>query len=438
VIPRYTPADLAELWSPARRFATWLEVELAACDAMEDAGLVPRGTAATLRGKNLVLFPARIDEIERTTKHDVIAFLTHVEELAGIEARWLHRGMTSSDVLDSSLAILLRDAADLLLARCDKLLDALARRAREHARTPMIGRSHGIFAEPITFGLALAGHHAEIARGKGRLQVARREIAVGKIAGAVGTYAHLSPDIEKRALARVGLEPETVATQIVSRDRHAAYFASLALLAAGIERLATNVRHWQRSEVGEAEEAFTVGQKGSSAMPHKRNPIASENLCGLARVVRAAIVPALEDVALWHERDISHSSVERMIAPDATATLGFMLDRSASLVDGLVVYTENLRKNLERAGELYFSEAILLALVDAGLARQEAYVLVQRNAMRAWRGEGQFRALLAADAEVAAKIDAKRLEELFDLEHALAHVTAILERALAPQAAAAP
>jgi adenylosuccinate lyase len=268
--------------------------------------------------------------------------------------------------------------------------------------------------------------------------VARREIAVGKIAGAVGTYAHLSPDIEKRALARVGLEPETVATQIVSRDRHAAYFASLALLAAGIERLATNVRHWQRSEVGEAEEAFTVGQKGSSAMPHKRNPIASENLCGLARVVRAAIVPALEDVALWHERDISHSSVERMIAPDATATLGFMLDRSASLVDGLVVYTENLRKNLERAGELYFSEAILLALVDAGLARQEAYVLVQRNAMRAWRGEGQFRALLAADAEVAAKIDAKRLEELFDLEHALAHVPAILERALAPQAAAAP
>jgi adenylosuccinate lyase len=433
VIPRYTPADLAELWSPARRYAIWLEVELAACEAMEEAELVPRGTAASLRGKNMVLFPARIDEIERTTKHDVIAFLTHVEEVGGIEARWLHRGMTSSDVLDSSLAIQLRDAADLLIARCDRLLDALARRAREHALTPMIGRSHGIFAEPITFGLAVAGHHAEIARGKARLQTARREIAVGKIAGAVGTYAHLAPDIEKRALARVGLEPETVATQIVARDRHAAYFAALALLAAGIERLATNVRHWQRSEVGEVEEAFTAGQKGSSSMPHKRNPIVSENLCGLARIVRAAVTPALEDVALWHERDISHSSVERMIGPDATATLGFMLDRSASLVEGLVVYTENLRRNLDRAGELYFSEATLLALVEAGMPRQEAYVLVQRNAMKAWRGEGRFRELLAADADVMAKIDAAKLATLFDLDHALAHVPAILERALGPQ-----
>jgi adenylosuccinate lyase len=430
VIPRYTPAELAELWSPARRFAVWLEVELAACEAMEDAGLVPRGTAAGIRGKNLVLDPARIDAIERTTKHDVIAFLTHVEELAGIEARWLHRGMTSSDVLDTSLAILLRDAADMLLARCDKVLAALARRAREHAKTPMIGRSHGIFAEPITFGLALAGHHAELARGRTRLETARREIAVGKIAGAVGTYAHLTPEIEARALGRLGLEAETVATQIVARDRHAAYFAALALMAAGIERLATNVRHWQRSEVAEAEEAFTVGQKGSSAMPHKRNPILSENLCGLARVVRAAVVPALEDVALWHERDISHSSVERMIGPDATATLAFMLERSASLVDGLVVYVENLRKNLDRAAELYFSEATLLALVEAGMARQEAYVLVQRNAMRAWRGEGRFRELLAADADVMSKLTVAKLDQLFDLEHALAHVPAILERAL--------
>jgi adenylosuccinate lyase len=433
VIPRYTPADLAELWSPARRYAIWLEVELAACEAMEEAELVPRGTAATLRGKNLVLFPARIDEIERTAKHDVIAFLTHVEEVGGIEARWLHRGMTSSDVLDSALAIQLRDAADLLVARCDKLLDALARRAREHAKTPMIGRSHGIFAEPITFGLALAGHHAELARGKARLQAARREIAVGKIAGAVGTYAHLAPEIERKALARVGLEPETVATQVVARDRHAAYFAALALVAAGIERLATNVRHWQRSEVGEAEEAFTAGQKGSSSMPHKRNPIVSENLCGLARIVRATVTPALEDVALWHERDISHSSVERMIGPDATATLAFMLDRSASLVEGLVVYTENLRRNLDRAGELYFSEATLLALVEAGMPRQEAYVLVQRNAMKAWRGEGRFRELLAADADVMAKIDAAKLATLFDLDHALAHVPAILDRALGPQ-----
>ncbi len=430
MIPRYTPAELAELWSPARRYAVWLEVELAACEAMEEAGVVPRGVAAALRGKNLVLFPARIDEIERTTKHDVIAFLTHVEELAGADARWLHRGMTSSDVLDTSLAVLMRDAADLLLARCDKLLEALATRAREHARTPMMGRSHGIFAEPVTFGLTLAGHHAEIARGRRRLEAARREIAVGKIAGAVGTYAHLSPEIEKRALSRLGLEPETVATQIVARDRHAAYFAALALVAAGIERLATNVRHWQRSDVAEAEEAFTAGQKGSSAMPHKRNPILSENLCGLARVVRAAVVPALEDVALWHERDISHSSVERMIAPDATATLAFMLERATALVSGLVVYAESMKRNLDRAAELYFSEAVLLALVEAGIARQEAYVLVQRNAMSAWRGEGRFRDLLAADADVSAKLDAGKLDALFDLDHALAHVPAILERAL--------
>jgi adenylosuccinate lyase len=430
VIPRYTPAEFLALWSPSRRFAVWLDVELAACEAMEEAELVPRGTAATIRGKNLVLSPERIDEIERTTKHDVIAFLTHVEELAGIEARWLHRGMTSSDVLDTSLAVLLRDAADLLLARCDALLEALASRAREHGRTPMIGRSHGIFAEPVTFGLALAGHHAELARGRARLQAARREIAVGKIAGAVGTYAHLSPAIERAALSKLGLEPETVATQIVARDRHAAFFSALALLAAGIERLATNVRHWQRSEVGEAEEAFTVGQKGSSAMPHKRNPILSENLCGLARVVRAAVIPALEDVVLWHERDISHSSVERMIAPDATATLGFMLERARALVAGLVVYPENLAKNLERAAELYFSEAVLLALVESGLPRQQAYVLVQRNAMKAWRGEGRFRELLGADADVKARLDDARLDRLFDLEHALAHVPAILERAL--------
>jgi adenylosuccinate lyase len=434
VIPRYTPADFAELWSPSRRFVVWLEVELAACEAMEEEGIVPAGTAASIRAKKLVLSPGRIDEIERTTKHDVIAFLTHVEELAGPGARWLHRGMTSSDVLDSSLAILLRDAADSLIARADALLSALAARARQHAKTPMIGRSHGIFAEPITFGLALAGHHAEIARGRARLVAARREIAVGKIAGAVGTYAHLSPAIEAKALGGLGLAPETVATQVVARDRHASYFAALALVAAGIERLATNVRHWQRSEVAEAEEAFTAGQKGSSAMPHKRNPILSENLCGLARVVRAAVVPALEDVALWHERDISHSSVERMIAPDATSTLAFMLERATKLVEGLVVYEEQLRKNLEKAGELYFSEAVLLLLVEAGMARQDAYVLVQRNAMKAWRGEGKFRELLAADGEVSSKIGADGLAKAFDLDHALAYVPAILDRALASQA----
>jgi adenylosuccinate lyase len=430
MIPRYTPQEFASLWSADTRYRIWLEVELAACDAMEEAGLVPRGTAKRIRDKGIVLHAPRIDEIEKTTKHDVIAFLTHVEELAGLDARWLHRGMTSSDVLDTSLAIQMRDAADLLLTRCDRLLAALAKRAREHAKTPMIGRSHGIFAEPVTFGLALAGHHAEIARGKARLVAARAEIAVGKIAGAVGTYAHLSPEIEAKALGALGLAPETVATQIVARDRHAAFFAAMALLAAGIERFATNVRHWQRSEVGEAEEAFTVGQKGSSAMPHKRNPILSENLCGLARVVRAAVVPALEDVSLWHERDISHSSVERMIAPDTTATLGFMLDRAASLAEGLVVYVDNLKRNLEKAGELYFSEAVLLALVEAGMPRQEAYVFVQRNAMRAWRGDGLFRTNLEADADVTAKLGPGAIAKLFDLDHALAHVPAIIERAL--------
>jgi len=429
MIPRYSPADYVALWSSDRRYQIWLDVELAACDAMEEAGLVPKGTASRIRAKKLTLDAARIEEIERTTKHDVIAFLTHVEELAGEDARWLHRGMTSSDVLDTSFAVSLCEATDGLVARTDKLLEALARRAREHARTPMIGRSHGIFAEPVTFGLALAGHHAELARGKTRLLRAREQIAFGKIAGAVGTYAHLTPAIEARALGALGLTAETVSTQVVPRDRHAELFCAMALVAAGIERLATNVRHWQRSEVGEAEEAFTVGQKGSSAMPHKRNPILSENLCGLARVVRAACIPALENVALWHERDISHSSAERMIAPDATTTLAFMLDRARGLVDGLVVYPDRLKHNLDRAAELYFSEAVLLALVEAGMARQEAYVLVQRNAMRAWKGDGSFRQNLGTDADVASRIGA-RLDALFDLDHALQHVPGIVERAL--------
>ncbi|MDB4935153.1 MAG: Adenylosuccinate lyase [Labilithrix sp.] len=430
MIPRYTPSDLASLWSSDRRYQVWLDVELAACDAMEEAGIVPKGTANRIRAKGLVLDAGRIEEIERTTKHDVIAFLTHVEDLAGDDARWLHRGMTSSDVLDTSFAILLRDATDSLVSRTTALLEVLAKRSREHAKTPMIGRSHGIFAEPVTFGLALAGHHAELARGRERLVRAREQIAVGKIAGAVGTYAHLSPAIEQRALTALGLRPETVSTQVVARDRHAELFCAMALVAAGIERFATNVRHWQRSEVGEAEEAFTVGQKGSSAMPHKRNPILSENLCGLARVVRAACIPALENVALWHERDISHSSAERMIAPDATSTLAFMLDRARGLVEGLVVYPDRLQENLGRAAELYFSEAVLLALVESGMGRQDAYVLVQRNAMRAWRGDGAFRDNLAADPDVSSKLTGETLAQLFDLEHALQHVPGIVERAL--------
>ncbi|CAN98458.1 purB [Sorangium cellulosum So ce56] len=430
MIPRYTPAEFEELWSPATRFSTWLEVELAACEAMEAEGLVPAGIAKGIRAKQLSLDPARIEAIERTVKHDVIAFLTHVEELAGEGARWLHRGMTSSDVLDTSLAVLLVRATDLLSARLDKLCGALARRADEHRRTPMIGRSHGIAAEPITFGLALAGHLAEMKRGRARLLAARQAIAVGKIAGAVGTYAHLSPRIEERALAALGLRPETVSTQVVARDRHAELFTALSLIAAGIERLATNVRHWQRTEVREAEERFTVGQKGSSAMPHKRNPILSENLCGLARIVRAAVIPALENVPLWHERDISHSSVERMIAPDATSTLGFMLDRAAGLVEGLVVYPEKLRQNLDSTGELFFSEAVLLALVQKGRPRQAAYELVQRCAMRAIAGEGRFRDNLAADADVVALLAPDEIARCFDLDHALSHVDTIIDRAL--------
>jgi adenylosuccinate lyase len=430
MIPRYTPDDFLDLWSDKTRFDTWLAVELAACEAMEEGGIVPQGTAAAIRAQKLVLDPQEILEIEKTTRHDVIAFLTHVERLAGEPARWLHRGMTSSDVLDTSFAMLLVQAADKLLVRVDRLALALATRAREHAHTPMIGRSHGIHAEPVTFGVVLAGHLAEIKRGHVRLQVARAEIAVGKIAGAVGTYVHLTPDIEKRALSALGLGAETVSTQVVARDRHAAFFSALAIVAASIERLATNVRHWQRTEVGEVEERFAKGQKGSSAMPHKRNPVLSENLAGLARVVRSAVVPALEDVALWHERDISHSSVERMIAPDSTATLAFLLDRAASVVEGLVVYPERMQENLDRSGGLFFSEGVMLALVATGLPRQKAYEMVQRSAMRAFHGEGAFRKLLGEDPEIAARLGAAELDRCFDLAHALRWADELIQRAI--------
>jgi adenylosuccinate lyase len=383
-----------------------------------------------LRGLELKLDPERIDAIEQVTRHDVIAFLTHVEELAGAPARWLHRGMTSSDVLDTSFAMLLVRASDMLVARHDVLIESLARRVREQRHTIMIGRSHGIHAEPLTFGQVLAGHLTEMKRARARLVAARQEVAVGKIAGAVGTYAHLTPAVEARALAALGLRAETVPTQIVARDRHASLFCAMALAAAGIERLATNVRHWQRTEVREAEEPFGKGQKGSSAMPHKRNPILCENLCGLARVVRAAVVPALEDITLWHERDISHSSTERMIAPDATTTLGFMLERAARLVEQLVVYPEAMRANLERTGGLFFSEALLLALVDQGRGRQEAYVMVQRNAMRAIEGQGSFRANLEEDAEIVSLIGLQGVARCFDLEESLRHVDEVIDRAL--------
>jgi len=431
MIPRYTPADLGDLWTQEAKYQTWLEVELAACEAMETAGLVPEGTAETIRPFAAKLDADRIDEIEKETRHDVIAFLTHVEELAGPPARWLHLGMTSSDVLDSSLAVLMSRAGERLLERCDALLAAFRARVEEHRDTPMIGRSHGIHAEPTTFGTVLAGHLAELARARRRLKSAQHEVAVGKIAGAVGTYAHLSPAIEADALSKLGLRPETVSTQVVARDRHAAFIAACASIAGAIERFSTNVRHWQRTEVGEAEEAFAKGQKGSSAMPHKRNPILTENLCGLARVVRAAVVPALENVALWHERDISHSSVERMIVPDLTATTGFMLDRCTKVISGLVPYPEAMKANLDQTGGLWASGGVLLALVHAGKPRQEAYVWVQRNAMKAFHGEGDFMELLLADEDVRSLIDEDTVRAQFDLSHALKHCGAIIDRALA-------
>ncbi len=431
MIPRYTPPDFGALWSAGRRYETWLRVELAACVAMESQGWVPEGTAEAIRRADLRLDPDRIEAIEGLTRHDVIAFLTHVEETVGEPARWLHRGMTSSDVLDTTLAILLRDAADLLLVRVRAVVLALRARVVEHRATPMIGRSHGVHAEPVTFGLALAGHYAEFVRCHARLVTARNEISVGTLSGAVGTYAHLSPGFEAIALESLGLRVETVPTQVVPRDRHAAYFGALALVAGAIERFAVQVRHWQRTEVLEAEEPFTHGQKGSSAMPHKRNPILSENLCGLARMVRAYAGAALEDTALWHERDISHSSAERMLCPDATATLGFMLDRSVLLIEGLVVYPQRMTANLGLTRGLWASEAVLLALVHRGAGRQQAYVWVQRNATRAWQGDGDFASLLAADPDVASRLDAATLAACFSLDHGLRHANDLIDRALA-------
>jgi adenylosuccinate lyase len=398
---------------------------------MEEEGTVPGGTAAEVRaaaaGK---LDAARIDEIERTTRHDVIAFLTHVEELAGPAARWLHLGMTSSDVLDTSLAIQTRDALGRILEAVDDLREACRVRAREHARTPMIGRSHGIHAEPTSAGLTFARWYAELGRAHVRLGRARDTISVGKIAGAVGNYGNVSPTAEARALAALGLRPETVATQIVGRDRHAEVLTALALLGTAVEQIALGVRHWQRTEVGEAEEPFGKGQKGSSAMPHKKNPILSENLTGLARLLRGYAGAGLEDVALWHERDISHSSVERIALPDATTLADFMVARATGLVAGLVVHPERMRENLERTGGLVFSEAVMLRLVATGLPRQTAYELVQRNALAAHEGRGRFRDLLGADAEIASRLGAAALDAAFDLDHHLRHTDLILRRAL--------
>jgi adenylosuccinate lyase len=434
MIARYTRPELARIWSDQARFDIWLRVELAACEAMESAGAVPGGTAAAVNAKATgKLDPARILEHEERTRHDVIAFLTHVEELAGEPARWLHLGMTSSDVLDASLALQLCAATDEIVAGTDLLLAACRRRAQEHRATPAIGRSHGIHAEPITAGLVFAGFYAEVGRARRALTAARAGVAVGKIAGAVGTYANLDPKVESEALRALGLRPEVVPTQIVARDRHAALFQAIARLGAAVERIAVTVRHWQRTEVGEATEAFGKGQKGSSAMPHKKNPILSENLCGIARLLRSYADAALEDVALWHERDISHSSVERVIGPDATGLADFMVRRAAGLVDGLVVNADRMRKNLDLTGGLYFSEAVMLTLVRKGMARQAAYELVQRSALRAVAGEGSFRALLGADTDLAARLSPAEIDQAFDLEHHLRHASAIIDRALGDQ-----
>jgi len=430
MIPRYSRPEMARIWDPETRFRIWFEIEAHAARAMADLGIIPKEAADAIweKGSSAKFDVARIDEIERVTKHDVIAFLTHLAEHVGPEARFVHQGMTSSDVLDTCFNVQLVRAADILLADLDRVLAALKRRAFEHKNTVTIGRSHGIHAEPTTFGLKLAYAYAEFSRARQRLENARAEVATCAISGAVGTFANVDPRVEEYVAKQLGLRPEPVSTQVIPRDRHAMYFATLAVIASSIERLATEIRHLQRTEVLEAEEFFSEGQKGSSAMPHKRNPVLSENLTGLARMVRAYALPAMENVALWHERDISHSSVERMIGPDATVTLDFALNRLAGVIENLVVYPENMKRNLDRLGGLVHSQRVLLALTQAGVSREDAYGLVQRNAMRVWRGEGDFLSLLAADPEVSAKLSREELENLFDLGYHTKHVDTIFKR----------
>jgi adenylosuccinate lyase len=427
MIPRYSRPAMSAIWAPDNKFRIWLDIEIAATEALAKAGVVPKSAAKALREKGAFEVD-RIDEIERETKHDVIAFLTNVAEHVGPEARFVHQGLTSSDVLDTCLAVQLKQASDILLADLDALLAALKRRALEHKMTPVIGRSHGIHAEPTSFGLKLAGFYAEFARAKARLVNARAEIATCAISGAVGTFANVHPGVEDYVAKKLGLTPEPISTQIIPRDRHAMFFATLGVIASSMERLATEIRHLQRTEVGEAEEFFSPGQKGSSAMPHKRNPVLSENLTGLARLIRGMVIPALENVALWHERDISHSAVERNIAPDATIALDFALARLAGIVDKLVVYPEAMRRNLDRLGGLVHSERVLLALTQAGLAREEAYRIVQRHAMRVLAGEGRFADLLKGDAVVTKRLKPKDLDALFDDAHHLKHADAIFRR----------
>ena len=430
MIPRYTRPDMAAIWDPQTRYRIWFEIEAHAADAMAELGVIPKAAAKAIwdKGKHAKFDVARIDAIEREVKHDVIAFLTHLAEIVGPQARFVHQGMTSSDVLDTCLNVQLVRAADLLIADVDALMAALKRRAFEHKMTPTIGRSHGIHAEPTTFGLKLAYAYAEFFRAKERLICARTEVATCAISGAVGTFAQVDPRVEEHVADAMGLAVEPISTQVIPRDRHAMYFATLGVVAASVERLATEIRHLQRTEVLEAEEFFSEGQKGSSAMPHKRNPVLSENITGLARMVRAYVTPALENVSLWHERDISHSSVERMTAPDATVTLDFALARLTSIIDKLVVYPANMQKNLERLGGLIHSQRVLIALTQKGVAREDAYAIVQRNAMRVWQGEGDFLSLLSADKDVRKHLSEAELKENFNLDYHFKHVDTIFER----------
>jgi adenylosuccinate lyase len=427
MIPRYSRPEMTAIWEPENKFRIWFEIEAHACDAQAELGVIPKEAAKAVweRGAFEV---DRIDEIERETKHDVIAFLTNLAEHVGDEARFVHQGMTSSDVLDTCLAVQLTQATDILLKDMDRVLAALKKRAFETKDMVCMGRSHGIHAEPVTMGLKFARFHAEFARNRDRLLAARREIATCAISGAVGTFANIDPAVEEHVAKKLGLEPEPVSTQVIPRDRHAMYFAVLGVIASSIENVATEIRHLQRTELREAEEYFAPGQKGSSAMPHKRNPVLTENLTGLARIVRGAVTPALENVTLWHERDISHSSVERMIGPDATITLNFALNRLAGVIEQLTIYPENLQKAMDQLGGLIFSQRVLLALTQAGMSREDAYKAVQRNAMKVWADEGSFLDLLKADEAVAAHIAEADLEAIFDLGYHTKNVDAIFRR----------
>jgi adenylosuccinate lyase len=430
MISRYTRPEMAAIWDAQTRFRIWFEIEAHAADALADLGVIPKDAAKTIwaKGKNAKFDVARIDEIEAEVRHDVIAFTTHLAEIVGPEARFVHQGLTSSDVLDTCFNVQLVRAADILIADVDKLLAALKRRAFEHKMTPTVGRSHGIHAEPVTFGLKLAYAYAEFSRAKERLIAARKEVATCAISGPVGTFAQIDPRVEEHVAKAMGLVVEPISTQIIPRDRHAMYFATLGVVASSIERLATEIRHLQRTEVLEAEEFFSEGQKGSSSMPHKRNPVLTENLSGLSRMVRAYVTPALENVVLWHERDISHSSAERMFAPDATVTLDFALNRLAGVVDKLVVYPANMQKNLDRLGGLVHSGRVLLALTQKGASREDSYTFVQRNAMKVWRGEGNFKALLQNDPDVKKYLSDAEIAEKFDLGYHFKHVDTIFKR----------